>query len=61
MSGSIFLKSPGDNGKLVSRDGVRDDKYSMVRSELVKELNRKADKVIPISCYNRPSIRGRIF
>jgi hypothetical protein len=61
MLGGIFLEGLGDKEKFVPGHAIRNDEYATVWTEFVKELNRKSNKIVPVSGYNRSSFCGRIL
>jgi hypothetical protein len=39
MMGSIGLKKTSQTSELISRDGIRDDKYPIMRTMAIEKLN----------------------
>ena len=58
MRDGIFLEGLGDKAKFVPGHTIRNDEYATVWTEVIKELNRKSNKIVPVSGYNRPSLCG---
>lgn len=49
--GSKYFNKVGHSRKLITRDGMGDDEYSIMRAMVIKELSRESDKIISIAGY----------
>jgi hypothetical protein len=56
--GGECLNQIGDARELISREGVRNNKYSPVRPSVVKKLDRKPDKIVPVSGHHAAFVFG---
>jgi hypothetical protein len=52
----IFDYGFGNNGKFISRQGMRDDKHSGMGTMLIKKLDCQADKIISVAGYKTSAL-----
>ncbi len=51
MTGGEFLNQASYSGKLIPREGIRNDEHPTMGALVIKESNRKPDKIVPIPGY----------
>jgi hypothetical protein len=58
VTGGECLNQIGDARELISGEGVGDNKYPPVRPSVVKKLDRKPDKIVPVSSHQAAFVFG---
>ena len=48
MMGGEFFNQAGYSGKLIPREGIRNDEHSAMGALVIEESNRKPDKIVPV-------------
>jgi hypothetical protein len=56
--GRKCLNQIGDARELISGEGVGNNKYPPVRPSVVKKLDRKPDKIVPVSSHQAAFVFG---
>jgi len=58
VTGGECLNQIGDPRELISREGVGNNNYPPVRPSVVKKLDRKLDKIVPVSGHHAALVFG---
>jgi hypothetical protein len=58
VAGGEHLNQIGDARELISGEGVGNNEYPPVRTSVIKELDRKSDKIVPVSGHQAAFVFG---
>ena len=58
VAGGESLNQLGNARELISGEGVGNNEYPPVRTSVIKELDRKSDKIVPVSGHQAAFVFG---